>query len=148
VDAEVLRLLRRRSLAALRAGVEPVPPEALGRFLPAWHGVTTDDAGQRPAGVDAVLRAVEQLAGAVLPASALETLILPARVPGYTPALLDELTAAGEVLWAGHGALGADDGWVSLHPAETVALTLPVADPAAAPAGELHRAILAVLRGG
>ncbi|MGN6634019.1 MAG: Lhr family ATP-dependent helicase, partial [Oryzihumus sp.] len=87
-DAEVLRTLRRRSLAALRAEVEPVPPVDLARFLPAWQGV---GAGLR--GTEGVLRAVEQLAGAVLPASAVETLVLPARVADYTPALLDELTA-------------------------------------------------------
>ena len=144
VDAEVLRLLRRRSLAALRAEVEPVPPETLGRFLPAWNGIAGSSSSR--GGVDAVLRAVEQLAGAVLPASALETLILPARVPGYAPSMLDELASAGEVLWAGHGALGTDDAWISLHPAGTAELTLPTAQ--APPDGTLHRAILAVLDGG
>ena len=79
-DAEVLRTIRRRSLAALRAEVEPVPARDLARFLPAWQGV-----GAPVRGVDGLLRAVEQLAGAVVPASALETLVLPARVPGYTP---------------------------------------------------------------
>mgnify|MGYP001118014547 CR=1 FL=1 len=152
VDAEVLRLLRRRSLAVLRAEVEPVPPEALGRFLPAWNGIDSSGSARRPLGVDGVLRAVEQLAGAVLPASALETLILPARVAGYTSAMLDELTAAGEVLWAGHGALGTDDGWISLHPADTAALTLPpvgALDPESASFEDPHRAVLAVLaRGG
>ena len=105
VDAEVLRLLRRRSLAALRAEVEPVEPTALARFLPAWNGIGVLRGSDALRGVDGVLRAVEQLAGALLPASAVESLILPARVPGYTPALLDELTTAGEVLWTGHGSL-------------------------------------------
>ena len=75
------------------------------------------------------MRAVEQLAGAVVPASALETLVLPGAVGGYSPALLDELTAGGEVLWRGHAALPGDDGWVSLHLAETAHLTL--LDPSA-----------------
>ena len=123
-DAEVLRTLRRRSLAALRAEVEPVPAVDLARFLPAWQGV---GAGLR--GTEGVMRAVEQLAGAVVPASALETLVLPGRVGGYSPALLDELTAGGEVLWRGHTALPGDDGWVSLHLAETAHLTL--LDPSA-----------------
>jgi len=149
VDAEVLRLLRRRSLAALRAEVEPVPPETLGRFLPAWNGIAAAASTARAARADAVLRAVEQLAGASLPASALETLILPARVPGYTPAMLDELTSAGEVLWAGHGALGTDDAWISLHPAGTADLTLPTVDAGSVPGGALHGAILSALgRGG
>ena len=120
----MLRTLRRRSLAALRAEVEPVPAVDLARFLPAWQGV---GAGLR--GTEGVMRAVEQLAGAVVPASALETLVLPGRVGGYSPALLDELTAGGEVLWRGHTALPGDDGWVSLHLAETAHLTL--LDPSA-----------------
>jgi ATP-dependent Lhr-like helicase len=147
VDAEVLRLLRRRSLAALRAEVEPVDKRALARFLPAWNGVGVRRAGLR--GVDGVLRAVEQLAGAVVPASALESLILPARVGDYRPSLLDEVMAAGEVLWTGHGSLAADDGWIALHPAESAALTIPLpATDAVVPDGELHRAVLGLLAGG
>jgi len=141
-DAEVLRTIRRRSLSALRAEVEPVPARDLARFLPAWQGV-----GASVRGADGLLRAIEQLAGAVVPASALETLILPARVPGYTPALLDELTAAGEVVWSGHGSLPGDDGWVALQPADLAPLTLPEPDPEFAP-GELHHAVLEVLAGG
>ncbi len=141
-DAEVLRTLRRRSLAALRAEVEPVPAVDLARFLPSWQGV---GAGMR--GSEGVLRAVEQLAGAALPASALETLVLPSRVAAYGPALLDELTTSGEVVWRGHGALPGDDGWVSLHLAESAHLTL------AAPSQDLdlserHREVLEALGGG
>jgi len=131
-DAEVLRAIRRRSLAALRKEVEPVPPEALARFVPAWQGL-----GSRSArGVDGVLRAVEQLAGAVVPASALESLVLPARVADYSPALLDELTLAGEVVWTGAGSLAGNDGWVALAPADIAPLTLPLPDepPGALPA--------------
>ena len=124
-DAEVLRLLRRRSLAALRQEAEPVPTVALARFLPAWQNV-----GSPLRGVDGVLRVVEQrFQGAPLPASALERLVLPARVRDYQPALLDELTTAGEVLWCGHGSLPGDDGWISLHLAENAPLTLPLVDP-------------------
>ena len=150
VDAEVLRLLRRRSLAALRAEVEPVDKQALARFLPAWNGIGTGRGGAGGLrGVDGVLRAVEQLAGAVVPASALESLVLPARVADYRPAMLDEVMAAGEVIWTGHGALAADDGWVALHPAESAALTIPLpAADAVPPDGELHRALLEVLVGG
>ncbi|MFF2496337.1 ATP-dependent helicase [Agromyces sp. NPDC058064] len=119
-DAEVLRRLRRRSLAALRHEIEPVPQLALARFLPAWQRVGT---GVR--GIDGVLSAIEQLEGARLPASAWESLVLPARVADYSPAMLDELMSSGEVLWAGSGALAGDDGWVSLHLAESAPLTLP-----------------------
>ena len=86
-DAEVLRLLRRRCLARLRKEVEPVPPEVLARFLPAWHGIGGSGAGlgRRRADAGAVLEVVERLAGAPVPASALETLVLTGRVPGYSP---------------------------------------------------------------
>ncbi len=147
VDAEVLRLLRRRSLAVLRAEVEPVDRRALARFLPAWNGIGVGRGGLR--GVDGVLRAVEQLAGALVPASALESLVLPARVTDYRPAMLDELMAAGDVLWTGHGSLAGDDGWVALHPAESAALTIPLPSPdAVVPDGELHRAVRDALAGG
>lgn len=150
-DADVLRTLRRRSLAALRAEVEPVPPAALGVFLPRWQGVhpsgTTSSTGLR--GLDGVARAVEQLAGAVVPASALETHVLPARVKDYSPAMLDELTAAGEVLWAGHGRLAGQDGLVSLHPASVADLTLPLRPPDdESTSTPLHHAVLTALDGG
>ncbi|HEY8200038.1 MAG TPA: hypothetical protein VII47_01655, partial [Actinomycetota bacterium] len=136
-DAGVLRSLRRRSLAALRKEAEPVPPEALARFLPVWQGVgwlasgspVATLGGPSPlgglAGMEALLRAVEQLQGAALPASTLERLVLPARVPGYVPGMLDELCAAGEVVWAGAGAAGSDDGWVRLFLAGSTELLLP-----------------------
>ena len=141
-DAEVLRKLRRRSLALLRKEVEPVEPEALGRFLPAWQHV----AGRGLRGVDGVLTAVDQLAGAPLPASALESLVLPARVRDYQPAHLDELTAAGEVVWAGHGPLPGADGWVSLHLADQADLTLP--EPTPFEHSELHQRLLEALEPG
>ena len=139
-DAEVLRLIRRRSLAALRREVEPVPGEVLARFVPEWQGV----AGRRARGLDGLTRAIEQLAGVPLPASALETLILPGRVADYSPTLLDELTIAGEVLWAGAGALSGNDGWIVLTPADGAAVLLP--DPVDV-AGELHAALRAALDG-
>ncbi|HET8583392.1 MAG TPA: ATP-dependent helicase [Jatrophihabitans sp.] len=120
-DAEVLRTIRRRSLAALRREVEPVSPDALARFVPAWQGV----GGAQARGADGLLRVIEQLAGAAVPASALESLVLPSRVADYRPALLDELTLAGEVVWAGAGTLAGNDGWVALAPAELAPLVLP-----------------------
>ncbi len=137
-DAEVLRMLRRRSLAVLRQEAEPVPAVALARFLPSWQGV-----GSTMTGPDGVLRIIEQLAGAAVPASALERLVLPVRVRAYSPAWLDELTTSGEVVWAGQGALPGDDGWVSLHPAESAPATVAV-DPLFAPS-ELQQLILTAL---
>jgi ATP-dependent Lhr-like helicase len=123
-DAEVLRAIRRRSLAVLRKEVEPVPAQALARFIPAWQGL-----GARSArGADGLLRAIEQLAGVPLPASALESLVLPSRIADYSPALLDELTLAGEVVWAGAGAAPGTDGWIALAPAEAAPFVLPAPD--------------------
>ncbi|WP_182526590.1 ATP-dependent helicase [Nocardioides dongkuii] len=131
-DAEVLRKLRRRSLARLRKEVEPVEPEALGRFLAAWQHVSVSSgptSGRGPRGVDGVLTVVDQLAGCPVPASALEPLVLAARVRDYESSYLDELTASGEVVWAGHAALPGSDGWVSLHLADQAPLTLPEPQP-------------------
>ncbi|MDQ1525844.1 MAG: ATP-dependent helicase Lhr and Lhr-like helicase, partial [Microbacteriaceae bacterium] len=99
-DVEVLRRLRSRSLAALRHEVEPVDAAALGRFLPAWQHVT-----EPLRGIDGVVQVIDQLAGVALPASAWETLVLPSRVRDYSPVMLDELTASGEVVWSGQGSL-------------------------------------------
>jgi ATP-dependent Lhr-like helicase len=143
-DADVLRMLRRRSLARLRKEVEPVEPAALGRFLPAWQKASVRKGALR--GVDGVLSVVDQLAGCPVPASALESLILPARVVDYEPAFLDELTSGGEVLWAGHGTLPGTDGWVSLHPADTAELTLP--PPTEMSPGPLAERLLEALQPG
>ncbi|MBD1593096.1 DEAD/DEAH box helicase [Arthrobacter sp. S1_S22] len=126
-DAEVLRKLRRRSLAALRAEVEPVDAAAYGRFLPAWQHVRTPGGGRgQPSlrGLDGIITAVDQLSGVPIPASAWEPLVLAGRVSNYQPAMLDELMAAGEVLWSGAGALPGNDGWISLHLADSAELTL------------------------
>ncbi len=143
-DAQVLRRLRRRSLARLRQEVEPVTPETLARFLPAWQKVTTTRGALR--GVDGVISALDQLAGCAVPASALEPLVLAARVRDYQPAYLDELTASGEVLWAGHGSLPGSDGWVSLHLADQAHLTLP--EPVDKELDELQLRVLEALRPG
>ncbi|WP_091226941.1 ATP-dependent helicase [Microbacterium sp. 3J1] len=141
-DAEVLRRLRMRSLAAIRGSVEPVSPEAYARFLPEWQHIS------RPLeGLDGVLTVIEQFAGVPVPASAWESLVLPSRVRDYTPALLDELTAAGEVIWSGHGTLPGRDGWVSLHPADLAPFTLPEPDDEIA-ADSLEARVLAALDAG
>ena len=119
-DPDVLRLVRRRSLARLRREIEPVEPTALARFLPAWHGVDT-----RAGGLDRLADVIAQLEGLALPASVLERDVLPARVAGYAPQMLDELGAAGEVAWVGAGSLGKDDGRVALYRPDRVGLLLP-----------------------
>ncbi|HWG18003.1 MAG TPA: DEAD/DEAH box helicase [Acidobacteriaceae bacterium] len=115
-DVEVLRTIRRKSLARLRKEVEPVDQRVLARMVTRWQGVV-----QPRRGLDALLDAIESLQGAAVPASILETEILPARISGYKPADLDTLIAAGEVVWVGMEPLGERDGRVGLYLAETLA---------------------------
>ena len=177
VDAQVLRTIRARSLAALREEIEPVSAQVYGVFLPSWQNVRSlsvrvaqtlpeasaygafvpsrrtatvvdervaplspaaensadnglDSAAQNSAtAIEDLLTATDQLAGVRVPASALETLILPARVPGYQPHMLDELMASGRVFFTGAGQLGGgsaqkSDGWIRLHLSESSSLTL------------------------
>jgi len=148
-DAGVLRMLRRRSLAKLRHEVEAVDQPVLGRFATTWQGIV-----RRRAGADALLDAIEQLQGAPLPASILETEILPARIDVYDPADLDAVTAAGEVVWVGIEPLGEHDGRVALYLADHLARLLePVvrakadgADDAASDLADRERAIVDNLR--
>lgn len=183
VDAQVLRTIRARSLAALREEIEPVSAQVYGVFLPSWQNVRSlsvrvaqslpeasaygafiparraatvvgervaplgpaastpvasnplaehgaEHTGQDSASAtEDLLTVIDQLAGVRVPASALETLILPARVPGYQPHMLDELMASGRVFFTGAGQLGGgsaqkSDGWIRLHLSESSSLTL------------------------
>jgi len=119
-DAEILRALRRRSLAKLRHEVEPVEPQVLGRFLVSWHGLA-----HKRRGLDALLDVVEQLQGAPLVASVLESQILGARIERYEPSLLDTLVSAGEVVWLGVEPLGERDGRVALYLADHLKALVP-----------------------
>jgi ATP-dependent Lhr-like helicase len=109
-DPDVLQTIRRRSLAKLRHQVEPVEPAVLGRLITHWQGVA-----RRRNGLDALLDTIENLQGAPLVASILESEILPARIEGYNPADLDALTAAGEVVWGGLEPLGERDGRLAVY---------------------------------
>ncbi len=145
-DADVLRILRRRSLAALRAQVEPVSTSAYARFLPAWHGVGAGHGSAANSGVDGLAAVIDQLAGVPLPASAIESLVLAPRVRDYSPAMLDELLASGEVMWSGSGTISGSDGWVAFHTADAAPLTLAAGSEIEFTA--THRAILDMLAGG
>ena len=145
--AAVLKTIRSRSLAAARAATEPVSGATFARFLPEWHSIAP--AGKRPAlrGADGVFSVIEQLAGVRLPASAWESLILPARVGDYSPTMLDELTSNGEVLIVGAGKAGAADPWIMLLPSDYAAQLAPETD--AEGVSMVQRSILDVLgRGG
>ncbi|MBO3138160.1 hypothetical protein GZ205_03940, partial [Dermatophilus congolensis] len=148
-DPEILRLLRRRSLAALRAQVEPVTPTTYAQYLTTWHGITTETGTPQPQehGTEGLLHVIEQLAGYRLPASALETLILPTRITNYTPTLLDDLLTRGEITWQGNGSTAGDDGWISLHLTDDAPNTLhtPTTTP---PPESIHATILTILATG
>ncbi len=121
VDSEVLKSLKRRSLARLRKEVEPVEPAALGRFAVEWQGIT------RPRrGLDPLLAAVEQVQGAPLPASVIEREILGARIEGLKSADLDVLFSAGELVWTGVTPIGSRDGRVALYLTDHYQLLAPV----------------------
>ncbi|MEQ1869204.1 MAG: DEAD/DEAH box helicase, partial [Vicinamibacterales bacterium] len=142
-DANVLRMIRRRTLAKLRHEVEPVDQAILSRFSTVWQGLA-----KRRQGADALLDAIEQLQGAPLPASLLETEILPARIEQYDPTDLDTLIAAGEVVWAGVEPLGERDGRVALYLTDHLAQLITPAAERATSANEpptREAAILAAL---
>ena len=120
-DAEVLKTIKQKSMARLRRQAEPQPRAALARFTVAWHGI-----GERRRGPEALLAAIEQLQGAPLPASVLETEILPARVADYRSADLDLLCATGEVSWCGIEPIGDRDGRIALFLAESAPILAPL----------------------
>jgi ATP-dependent helicase Lhr and Lhr-like helicase len=140
-DVEVLRQLRRRSLAALRREVEPVEQEALARFLPAWHGIPSHRRG-----LETLVEAIGLLQGAPLVASTLERDVLPARVLGYRSGDLDELCTSGDLVWVGAGGLGASDGRVRLAFRDQLPLLGVQAEEAEQPDGAIHEAIRVHLR--
>ena len=139
-DTEVLRLIRRRSLARLRKEVEPVDQLTFARFLAEWHGVTAPSSGS-----EALVEVLTTLSGASLVASTLETDVLPMRVRGYRPVLLDDLCTSGEVVWIGAGSLGGNDGRVRLFFADQLATLLPAFEQNEKVEGQVHDQIRAAL---
>jgi len=139
-DAEILRIIRRKSLARLRKEVEPVEQATLARFLTHWQGLLTPRRG-----MDALLDVIENLQGAPIAASLLETAILPARIAGYQSGDLDTLIAAGEVAWAGVEPLGERDGRIALYLADKMPL-LAVPRPNPEPMTEREQQLLASLQ--
>jgi len=135
-DPEVLRQLRRRSLAVLRSEVEPVDGAALARFLPRWQGV-----GLPRRGVDGLVEVLGVLAGASVPASVLERDVLPARLASYRAADLDALCTSGDVVWVGAGPLGSGDGRMRLVFRDQVEQLVPEPSPDDEPEGPVHDAL-------
>ncbi len=141
---EVLRRLRRASLAALRKEVEPVEATALARFLPSWQGI--DRHPPAGAGIDRLRDVLVPLQGLALPVEIWEREVLPRRTGAYSPAWLDQLCASGELVWLGAGALGRS-GRVALYFREEVAL-LGTPGSGEPPSGPQHEALRTRLEGG
>jgi ATP-dependent Lhr-like helicase len=142
-DAEILRQIRRKSLAKLRREVEPVEQHTLARFLTHWQGLLAPRRAGH-ASLDALLDAIENLQGAPIPASLLESQVLPARISDYAPSGLDTLIAAGEVSWAGVEPIGERDGRIALFLADKLPL-LAQQRPLVEPLTEREEKLLAVL---
>jgi ATP-dependent Lhr-like helicase len=139
-EVDVLRQLRRRSLAALRREVEPVEQQTFARFLPAWHSIPADRRG-----MEALIGSLGMLSGAALVASTIETDVLPARVQAFRPSMLDELLTAGELVWIGAGAVGARNGRIRLCFVDQLALLSPGWEQRDRPEGVLHDALRKLL---
>src|SRR4051812_14634682 len=140
-DSEVLRRVRRASLARLRKEVEAADTRELARFLPSWQNV---DAFRRTgAGLDRLREALVPLQGVALTPKVWEGDVLPRRLGAYSQSWLDELCTSGELVWVGAGALGRNDGRVALYFREDVRLAGPPPANAKleAPQGEVHEAI-------
>jgi ATP-dependent Lhr-like helicase len=142
-DGEMLRLIRRKSLARLRREVEPVEQHTLARFLTQWQGLLAPRRSGH-GNLDGLLDAIESLQGAPLPASLVESAILPARIAEYAPAGLDTLIAAGEVAWAGVEPIGERDGRIALFLSDKLPL-LAQQRPLVEPLTECEEKLLAVL---
>ena len=145
-DPEVLRRLRRASLAVLRKEIEPAEARELARFLPAWQGVDRHPASG--AGIDRLREVLVPLQGLVLPAEVWERDVLPRRVGAYSPVWMDQLCAGGELVWIGAGALGRNSGRVALYFREDLALLGPPPYRADVPADPAHEAVRARLSAG
>lgn len=138
-DPEVLRRLRRASLASLRREVEPAEQRALARFLPAWQGVDAAPAGG--AGVDRLREMLVSLQGLALAPEVWERDVLPRRAGAYSPSWIDQLCASGELVWVGAGSLGRSSGKVALYFREDARWLGPPNVKADRPSEALHERI-------
>jgi ATP-dependent Lhr-like helicase len=145
-DAEVLRRLRRASLAVLRKEIEPADQRALARFLPSWQGIDRHPASG--AGIDRLREVLVALQGLALPADLWEKEVLPRRCGAYSPSWLDQLCAGGEVVWLGAGALGRNSGKVALYFRDDVDLIGPPPFRGEAPTGPAHEKVRSRLEQG
>ncbi|MCG6939913.1 MAG: DEAD/DEAH box helicase [Thiohalocapsa sp.] len=139
-DAEVMRRLRRRTLARARDEVAPVDGATLGRFLPDWHGIGGGEPRQARDSRERLLEALLQLEGLTVSWTQLDRVLLPARVPGYRAEDLDMLTATGQLVWIGRGAAGPKDGKIAVYRRENVGAARSVPRPDASDAHAVRAA--------
>ena len=145
-DPEVLRRLRRASLAALRAEIEPADQRAFARFQASWQGVDRHPPGG--AGVDRLREILVPLQGLALPLEVWERDVLPRRTGAYSPAWMDQLCASGEIVWVGAGALGRRSGRVALYFRDDAPLIGPPPRSGEPPGEPVHVAIRERLQAG
>jgi ATP-dependent helicase Lhr and Lhr-like helicase len=138
-DPEVLRRIRRASLAVLRKEIEPVDRRALARFLPAWQNVDRHPPGG--AGVDRLREVLIALQGLALPVEVWERDVLPRRTGAYSPTWMDQLCAGGEIVWIGAGALGRHSGRVALYFREDLPILGPPPFRGSEPDSEAHELV-------
>ncbi len=136
-DTDVLRRLRRASLATLRKEVEPAEQRALARFLPAWQGVDTASS----TGVDRLREVLLPLQGLALAPEVWERDVLPRRIGSYSQAWMDQLCGSGEVVWVGAGAIGSRSGRVALYFREDARWLGPPPTRGERPEGPVHDSI-------
>src|SRR5204863_102831 len=138
-DPEVLRRLRRASLAVLRREIEPADQRALARFAASWQGIDRHPA--QGAGVDRLREVLVPLQGIALPVEAWERDVLPRRVGTYSPTWMDQLCASGELVWIGAGAIGRRSGRVALYFREDAPHVGPPPSKSDPPAEPEHDAV-------
>lgn len=137
VEVEILRRIKRGTLERLRSEISPVEGDVLGRFLVDWHGIESGRKGDTR--LDEVIDLIE---GLPLSFAELERSILPARLPGYEPRMLDERGAEGGLVWVGCRAIGERDGRVALYRREQIAALMDRPERDEKELGRVHREIL------
>ena len=95
-DRRFLARIHKQTIAGLRKEVKPVDKIQFTRYLTRWFRLNSETMGEGADALDAIL---EQMEGYESSAAVWESDVLPARVFGYTPELLDYLSASGRVMW-------------------------------------------------
>jgi ATP-dependent helicase Lhr and Lhr-like helicase len=147
-EVQVLRRLRRASVAALRKEVEPADQRAFAAFMPSWQGVDRWAGASSGAGIERLREELVSLQGLALTPATWERDVLPRRVGAYSSAWMDELCARGELVWIGAGAVGRNDGRIALYFREDIQMIGPPPVKGEPPSGSEHELLRARLQAG